>query len=142
MNRLNSQKSFIEFLLCYNMLDNISNNTRIIFNMINSVVIVGRVGQDPEMRYFETGKVKTAISLAVNRGSRGNEKTDWFRVELWDKQAELTGEYVKKGKLVAVEGRLDLNQWTDADGNKREAFLIKGASIRFLGGKNDAYQPE
>ncbi len=109
--------------------------------MINSVVIVGRVGQDPEMRYFESGKVKTSISLAVNRGSKNNEKTDWFRIELWDKQAELTGEYVKKGRLVAVEGRLDLNRWTDAEGNKRETYLIKGTNIRFLGGKGD-YSPE
>ena len=105
--------------------------------MINSVVIVGRVGQDPEMKYFETGKVKTNISLAVNRGSKGNEKTDWFRVELWDKQAELTGEYVKKGRLVAVEGRLDLSHWTDKDGNKRETYFVRGSNIRFLGSKND-----
>ncbi len=67
--------------------------------MINSVVIVGRVGQDPEMKYFESGKVKTSISVAVDRRTRNDKKTDWFRIELWDKQAELTGEYVKKGRL-------------------------------------------
>lgn len=105
--------------------------------MINSVVIVGRVGQDPEIKYFETGKVKTTISVAVNRGSKDKEKTDWFRIELWDKQAELTGEYVKKGNLVGVEGRLDLNKWTDNEGNQREIYLVKGTGIRFLGGKND-----
>ena len=105
--------------------------------MINSVVVVGRVGQDPEMKYFESGKVKTSISVAVNRWSKGGEKTDWFRIELWDKQAEIAGEYVKKGRLVAIEGRLDLNQWTDADGNKREAYLIKGTNLRLLGGKAD-----
>lgn len=106
--------------------------------MVNSVVIVGRVGQDPEVKYFETGKVKTSLSLAVNRGSKNNEKTDWFRVELWDKQAELAGEYVKKGRQVAVEGRLDINKWTDSDGKKRETYLVRGANIRFLGSKSDA----
>lgn len=107
--------------------------------MINSVLIVGRVGQDPEMKYFESGKVKTSISLAVNRGSKNNEKTDWFRIELWDKQAELTGEYVKKGRLVAVEGRLEYNEWTDKDGNKRENYFVRGSNIRFLGSKGDNF---
>jgi len=106
--------------------------------MINSVVIVGRVGQDPDIRYFETGKVKAVISVAVNRGSKNNEKTDWFRIELWDKQAELTGEYVKKGNLVAVEGRLDLSQWTDASGSQRENYFVRGSNIRFLGGRKDS----
>ncbi|OGI04185.1 MAG: hypothetical protein A2Y25_08745 [Candidatus Melainabacteria bacterium GWF2_37_15] len=105
--------------------------------MINSAVIVGRTGQDPEMKYFETGKVKTSFSIAVDRWSKSGKKTDWYRVELWDKQAEVAGEYLKKGKLVAVEGRIDINQWTDADGNKREAFLIKGTNMRLLGSKAD-----
>lgn len=105
--------------------------------MINSVVIVGRTGQDPEMKYFESGKVKTTFSVAVNRWVKGEEKTDWYRVELWDKSAEIAGEYLKKGRLVAIEGRLDLNQWTDASGAKREMFVIKGTDIRLLGGKNE-----
>ena len=107
--------------------------------MINSVVLVGRVGQDPEIKYFETGKVKTNLSLAVNRWSgKGGEKTDWFRVELWDKQAEIAGEYVKKGGQVAIDGKLDISKWTDASGNKRETFFVRGANIRLLGSKRDA----
>ena len=74
--------------------------------MINSVVIVGRVGQDPEVRYYDSGKVKTVLSVAVNRWAKDGTKTDWFRIELWDKKAEVAGEYAKKGKLVAIEGRL------------------------------------
>ena len=66
--------------------------------MINSVVIVGRAGQDPDMKYFESGKVKTSFSVAVSRWSKEGEKTDWFNIELWDKNAEFAGEYVKKGK--------------------------------------------
>ena len=76
--------------------------------MINSVVLVGRVGQDPEMKYFESGKVKTTFSMAINRwdAKTKGEVTDWFNIELWDKLAEVAGEYVKKGKLVAVDGNL------------------------------------
>lgn len=106
--------------------------------MINSAVIVGRVGQDPEMKYFESGKVKTTFSIAVDRWTKGGKKTDWYRIELWDKQAEIAGQYVKKGGMVAIEGRLDISQWTDNDGNKREMFLIKGTDVRLMGGKGDS----
>jgi single-strand DNA-binding protein len=108
--------------------------------MINSVVLVGRVGQDPEMKYFESGKVKTSFSVAVNRWSNAEKKeiADWFNVELWDKSAEIAGEYVKKGRLVAIEGRLDASQWTDNDGNKRERYFVRGSNLRLLGGKNES----
>lgn len=107
--------------------------------MINSVVVVGNVGQDPEMKYFESGKVKTVISVAVNRWTKATgDKTDWFRVELWDKQAEIAGEYVKKGRPVAIEGRLDLNKWTGQDGTEREMYFIRGNNLRLLGGRDQA----
>lgn len=103
--------------------------------MINSVVLVGRVGQEPEMKYFETGKVKTSFSVAVNRWSKDGKKTDWFNVELWDKQAETSGEYVKKGSLIAIDGRLDVSKWTDNEGNSRERFYIIASNFRLIGGK-------
>jgi len=107
--------------------------------MINSVVIVGRAGQDPEMKYFESGKVKTSFSVAVDKWpKKPDNKPDWFNIELWDKSAEIAGEYVKKGKLVAIEGKLDVSSWTDNDGNKRERFIIRGYNMRLLGGKSDA----
>ena len=105
--------------------------------MINSVVIVGRTGQDPDMRYFESGKVKTTFSIAVNRWAKDGEKTDWFNIELWDKQAEIAGEYVKKGRLVAIEGRLAISKWTDASGEKKERYLIRATNLRLLGGKKE-----
>jgi single-strand DNA-binding protein len=105
--------------------------------MINSVVIVGRVGQDPEMKYFESGKVKTTFSVAVNRWSKEGDITDWFNIELWDKSAEIAGEYVRKGKLVGIEGRLDASHWKDAEGNERERFFIRGDNLRLLGGKRE-----
>ena len=66
--------------------------------MVNSVVVVGRVGQNPEMKYFDSGKVKVNFSVAVNRwdSKTKEEITDWFNIEIWDKQAEFAGEWVKK----------------------------------------------
>jgi len=105
--------------------------------MINSVVVVGRTGQDPDMKYFESGKVKTSFSVAVNRWSKDGDKTDWFNIELWDKSAEVAGEYVRKGKMVAISGKLAVSKWTDASGEKRERFFIRGNELRLLGGKKE-----
>ena len=106
--------------------------------IINSVVVVGRVGQDPEMKYFESGKVKTTFSLAVNRwdAKTKGEVTDWFNIELWDKLAEIAGEYVKKGKLVAIDGRLAISKWNDASGATRERAFVRAQNMRLLGSKN------
>jgi single-strand DNA-binding protein len=105
--------------------------------VINSVVIVGRVGQEPSMKYFESGKVKTTFSIAVNRWAKGEEKTDWFNIELWDKNAEIAGEYVKKGKQVAIEGSLKINKWTSNDGIPKESFIVNASGLRLLGGKKN-----
>lgn len=113
--------------------------------MLNSVVLVGRVGRDPEMKYFESGKVKTSFNLAVDRPvkrTEGQDSTDWFRIELWGKQAEVAGEYVRKGSLVGITGRLEFSRWTDANGNKQEMPIIAASNLRLLGSRGDqqAYQ--
>lgn len=102
--------------------------------MINSVVLVGRAGQDPEMKYFESGKVKTTFSVAVSRWDTKTkaEVTDWFSVELWDKLAEVAGEYVKKGKLVAIDGKLASSKWNDASGVSKERFFVRASNLRLL----------
>lgn len=107
--------------------------------MVNSVVVVGRVGQPPEMKYFDSGKVKVTFSLAVNRwDSRAKEEvTDWFNIELWDKQAEFAGEWVKKGALVGVEGRLVSSKWTSPDGEMLERYLVRCSNIRLMGSKKE-----
>ncbi|MBK9142289.1 MAG: single-stranded DNA-binding protein [Candidatus Melainabacteria bacterium] len=105
--------------------------------MVNSVVIVGRAGRDPEMRYFESGRVKTTFSLAVNRPTKEKE-TDWFDIEIWGRQAEIAGEYVRKGSLIGVEGRLDFNRWTDDQGAKHVRPVIQGINLRLLGSKRDS----
>ena len=107
--------------------------------MVNSVVVVGRVGQDPEMRYFDNGKVKTTFSLAVNRwDSRTKEEiTDWFNIEVWDKQAEIAGEWVKKGRLVGVEGRVVYSTMHAPDRQTAERFLISLNNVPLMGTKKE-----
>ena len=101
---------------------------------MNTVTVVGRAGQDAEIRYFESGKVKTSFSLAVNRWDSKTkaEVTDWFNVELWDKLAEVAGEYVKKGKLVAIDGKLASSKWNDASGSQKERFFVRASNMRLL----------
>jgi len=107
---------------------------------MNSVVVVGRAGQDAEIKYFESGKIRTTFSLAVNRWDSKTkaEVTDWFNIDVWDKQAEFAGEYIKKGRLLAVDGRIQTNKWKDASGEERERYLIVANNVRLLGSKRDA----
>lgn len=107
---------------------------------MNTATIIGRAGQDAEIKYFESGKIKTTFSLAVGRwdSKTKEEVTDWYSIEVWDKQAEFAGEYVKKGRQVVADGRISINKWTDPSGEEREKFLIVANQIRLLGSKRDA----
>ena len=110
---------------------------------MNSVVLVGRVGRDAEIRYFESGKVKANFSVAVNRwdAKTKSEVADWFNVDVWDKLAEFAGEYIKKGVQVAIDARISQNKWTDkATGADKESFFVIANSIRLLGSKRDIEQ--
>ena len=107
---------------------------------MNSVVIVGRVGRDASegFRAFDSGKMKASFSVAVNRwdSKTKSEVTDWYNVDIWDKQAEFAAEYVKKGRLVAVDGAIANNKWVDkTTNNERESFYIRANTIRLLGSK-------
>ena len=107
---------------------------------MNTATIIGRAGQDAEIRYFESGKVKTTFSLAVNRRDLKKQEdiTDWFNIEVWDKQAEFAGEYIKKGRQVVVDGRISISKWTDQTGEEKERFLVIANDIRLLGSRRDA----
>ena len=107
---------------------------------MNTATIIGRAGQDAEIKYFESGKVKTTFSLAVNRwdSKAKEETTDWYNIEVWDKQAEFAGEYIKKGRQVVVDGRISISKWTDQTGEERERFLIIANNVRKKKKKRDA----
>ena len=106
---------------------------------MNTVVIVGRAGRDAEKVDFVSGKSKATFSLAVNRwdSKTSAEVTDWFNIEVWDKQAEFAQNYLKKGRLAVVEGRIRINTWTDQSGENRQSYLVTASNIRLLGSKRD-----
>jgi len=106
---------------------------------MNSVVIVGRVGQDPEIKYFESGKSKTTFSVAVNRWN-AKEKAqvaDWFNIQLWDKKAESAAEWIKKGSLISIEGRIMISKWQSPEGEMLERYLINATDFGFVGSKRE-----
>ena len=105
---------------------------------INVVTLIGRVGGDPEMRFFDSGKVKCRLTLAVNRRTREGDHTDWFNLELWGKTAEIAGNYVRKGKQIAVKGSLKFDSWSDRQtGVNRSSPVIHVEQLDLLGSKRD-----
>ncbi len=91
---------------------------------LNKCMIIGNLGRDPEMRYTPSGQAVTQFTVAVNRNYRDSnnewqEETEWFRVVAWAQLAERTAEYLRKGRKVYVEGRLQTRQWEDREGQKR-----------------------
>jgi single-strand DNA-binding protein len=105
---------------------------------LNVVNLVGRVGGDPDVKYFESGKVLCKLTLAVNRRSRNNDQPDWFNLELWGKTAETAANYVRKGKLIGVQGSLKIDRWNDrATGVERSSPSILVDRFEFLGSKRD-----
>ena len=104
---------------------------------INQVTVVGRVGKDPELKYFETGNTLAIFSIAVNRPTK-NKETDWFDIKLWGKQAEIAGEYVRKGSLIGIVGQVDFDSWNDkTSGELQVKPVISGTDLRLLGSKSD-----
>ncbi|MDF5728860.1 MAG: single-stranded DNA-binding protein [Rhizonema sp. PD38] len=105
---------------------------------INVVTLIGRVGNDPDMKYFESGSIKCRLTLAVNRRSRDGEQTDWFNLEIWGKTAQVAGDYVKKGKQIAVKGSLKFDTWSDrTTGANRSSPVILVEQLELLGSKRD-----
>lgn len=110
---------------------------------MNTVILVGRVGRDAEIRYFESGKSKANFSVAVNRwdSKTKSEVADWFNIDAWDKLGEFAGEYIKKGTLVGIDGRIAQNKWTDkTTGEDKESLYVIANNIRLLSSKKDIEQ--
>lgn len=102
-----------------------------------NVTLVGRVGNDPEIKHFDSGTVKAQISLAVNR-RRKDDQPDWFTCEAWGKTAEVIANYVRKGKQIAVRGSLKFDRWNDkTTGAPCERAIISIDEIELLGSKSE-----
>ncbi len=113
---------------------------------INKVILIGRVGKDPETRYMPNGKAVSNLVLATsekwkdkNSGEQ-KELTEWHRVVCFERTAEFVGEHVSKGSLVYVEGKLQTKKWTDDKGNERYTTEIKCHSLQMLGSKGENSQ--
>lgn len=107
--------------------------------MYQQITLIGNLGNDPEMRYTPSGVAVASFSLAVNRSWTGQDgqrqdKTTWFRVSVWNKQAETVSQYLSKGRQVLVIGEMEeARAYTDRDGNTRASLEVKAQSVRFLG---------
>lgn len=105
---------------------------------MNSVSLVGRAGRDPEVKYFEDGKVVANFTLAVNSYKRDDEP-DWFTLEIWGKQAQVAADYVRKGSQIAVIGSVKLETWTDrTTGAERSKIKVRVDRLQLLGSKRDS----
>ncbi len=109
---------------------------------VNKVILIGNLGQDPELKYTPSGAAVTTLSMATSENWKdkdGNrqEKTEWHRVVLWRRLAEVAGEYLKKGSKIYIEGRLQTRSWDDKDGNKRYTTEIVGDNMTMLDSKGD-----
>ncbi len=102
---------------------------------MNHIVLIGRLTRDPELRYTPNGVAVANFDLAVDRpttNQQGERETDFIRIVSWQKQAELVANYLKKGRLVAVEGRLQIRNYETQDGQKRKAAEVVANRVQFL----------
>ena len=111
---------------------------------VNKVIILGRVGANPEVKYMPSGNAVVNLSIATNRKFKNqdtgsyDDKTEWHRVVFFNKPAETIGQYVKKGQQLYVEGRLQTRKWQDKDGVEKYATDIISDNFTFIGSKSDA----
>ena len=108
---------------------------------INKVILIGNLGADPEIRFTQGGQAVTNFRIATtdswtdkNSGQK-QERTEWHRIVVWGKLAELCGQYVKKGRQCYVEGRLQTREWMDKENRKQYTTEVVAQTVQFLGGK-------
>ena len=107
--------------------------------MLNKIILMGRLGRDPEVRYTQSGTPVASFSLAVDRDfvdqATGRRPTDWIEVAAWNAKAKFVQQYFRKGQLAVVEGRLQIRDWTDKEGAKRRTAEVVADQIYFAGAK-------
>lgn len=111
--------------------------------MVNRVTLVGRLGKDPETRYTSGGQAVCNFSVATDetykdRAGERQKRTEWHRIVMWGKLAEIAQQYLKKGALVYLEGRIQSRQWEDKrDGQKKTSYEIVADTMKMLGGRGE-----
>ncbi len=118
-------------------------------NSLNKVLLIGHLGQDPELRYLpKTERAVAKLSLATNERyynpstNESDDRTEWHRIVVWGKQAEFCEKYLNKGKQIMIEGKIRTRNWQDKDGNKRYTTEIEAQNIILLGKKENVVEEE
>lgn len=109
---------------------------------VNKVILVGRLGADPEKTVTGSGKSVAKFNVATgeawkDQSGQKQERTEWHRIVVWGSQAETCAQYLSKGRQVYIEGRLQTRQWDDKEGNKRYTTEVVAQRVQFLGSKSD-----
>jgi single-strand DNA-binding protein len=108
----------------------------------NKIILVGNLGKDPELRYTPQQTAVCSFSLATNerkkdKSGEWQDVTTWFKVTLWGKQAETAAKYLSKGRPVYIEGRLQVEEWTDRDNNNRYSLAVNATDMHFISAGRD-----
>jgi single-strand DNA-binding protein len=106
---------------------------------VNKAILIGNLGNDPELRYTQGGQALCRFNIATNeqwrdREDKLQERVEWHRIVVWGKSAENCAQYLQKGRSVYVEGRLQTREWEDKEGQKRRTTEINAQTVQFLGG--------
>jgi single-strand DNA-binding protein len=115
---------------------------------INKVILIGRLGKEPELRYTPNGDAVVTLTIATSdewkdkTSGEKQERVEWHRVVLWRKLAEIAGNYLKKGSQVYIEGKLQTRSWADKDGNKRYTTEIVAQNLQMLDSLPKDVKPE
>jgi single-strand DNA-binding protein len=109
----------------------------------NKIILVGNLGKDPELRYTPQGDAVCSFSVATNERKKDKsgefqDVTTWFKVTLWRRLAENAAKYLAKGQPVYIEGRLQVEEWTDRDNNNRYSLAVQATDMHFIGSRADA----
>lgn len=109
----------------------------------NKIILVGNLGRDPELRYTPQGDAVCSFSMATNERKKDKsgefqDVTTWFKVTLWRRQAENASKYLSKGSPVYIEGRLQLEEWTDRDGKERYTLGVQATDMQFISARGEA----
>ncbi|MFH1080913.1 MAG: single-stranded DNA-binding protein [Pseudomonadota bacterium] len=115
--------------------------------MVNKAILIGRLGKDPEVRYTPDGLMVTNFNLATDeqwkdKSGQKVQKTEWHRIVTFGKLAEICGNYLAKGKMIFVEGRIQTRSWEDKDGNKRYTTEVVVSDMRMLDSKGQGRGPD
>ena len=106
--------------------------------MVNNCMFIGRLGREPESRFTQSGKTVANFSIACSEKRGGEEYTEWVNIVVWDKLGEICAQYLQKGSLVYISGRMQTRKWQDQSGTDRYTTEIVAREMKMLGGKRDS----